>query len=165
MIRDAEERDLPVIHEMVNYYIEHTNVHLANGPMTMEERMAWWNAHGERYPVLVEELDGQVIAYASLSQLYAMDGYDIAAELSVYVAPDHIGKGSGSRLLAAITDRAVRDGKLSTIISKVTAGNEASDALHKKFGYEFVGTFKNIAKKKGELVDVNIYQTFLGNNC
>ncbi|SIG96725.1 phosphinothricin acetyltransferase [Mycobacteroides abscessus subsp. abscessus] len=47
-----------------------------------------------------------------------------------------------------------------TIISGLTAGNEASVRLHERLGFHYIGIFKEVGFKFGEWQDVLFYQYF-----
>lgn len=160
-IRPAEENDLIDINEIVNFYIKKTDVILDLEPLNMTYRLDWFKERQDIHPVLAGEIDGKVIAYASLSQLYEKEGYRNAAEISVYVKDALEGKGVGAAMMKAIIDLARKQGVITTLISKVTAGNAASEALHAKFGFKKIGTMEKIACKFDKFVDVDIYQVFI----
>lgn len=160
-IRKAEEKDMAAVNDIVNFYIKNTDVILDLQPTSITYRLKWFKERQDIHPVFVGEMEEKVIAYASLSQLYDKEGYRNAAEISVYVKDGLGGRGVGAEMMQAAMDFAKETGVISTIISKVTAGNAASRALHTKFGFEKAGTMKNVARKFDKFVDVDIYQLFI----
>lgn len=62
----------------------------------------WLNKHTDRYKVIVAELDGKVIGWASLNQYNSREAYRGVADLSVYIKREYRGKGIGGRLLTFI---------------------------------------------------------------
>lgn len=59
-----------------------------------------------------------------------------------------------------ILKRAAKIG-FHAIISGITGGNEASVKLHEKFGFQFVGCFKEVGFKFNEWQDVYFYQLLI----
>jgi L-amino acid N-acyltransferase YncA len=160
LIRKAEERDLPSITEIYNDAVLTTTATFDLEPKTVAERLPWFNAHGGRYSVLLAETDGIVLGWASLSRWSDRKAYDGTAELSLYVDKSFRGKGIGNSLMeAAIAAARVSD--FHTILSRITEGNEASLALHAKFGFEETGRMREVGKKFGRYLDVQILQLML----
>ena len=54
---------------------------------TPEEQRAWMSEHSGVYALLVAEIDGAVVGFASLSPYRTRPGYSTTAEDSIYVAP------------------------------------------------------------------------------
>ena len=65
-------------------------------------------------------------------------GYRFTREVTFYVDPAFQRRGVGRRLLAALIERA-RARKLHSLVAWIEAGNEASLALVRAFGFEEVG--------------------------
>lgn len=70
-------------------------------------------------------------------------------------------QGIGSALTGDILRRAEELG-FHTVISAVVGGNNASHKLHEKFGFAYIGCFKEVGRKFGEWRDVHFYQYFTG---
>ena len=67
-----------------------------------EDQRAWMAEHSGVYALLVAEIEGEVIGFASLSPYRTRPGYSTTAEDSIYVAPlSHRGAGVGKELLGA----------------------------------------------------------------
>ena len=60
-IRLATRSDLPAINAIYNHYVLHSTATYQTTPSTERERGEWFEAHGEKHPVIVAELDGTVI--------------------------------------------------------------------------------------------------------
>lgn len=48
-----------------------------------------------------------------------------------------------------------------TMIGGIADGNEASVRCHKRFGFEYVGCFKEVGLEFGEWQDVHFYQLLI----
>ena len=53
-----------------------------------------------------------------------------------------------------------KDDATHTVVSVITSGNEASCALHEKFGFTFCGTVRRAGKKFGRFLDIDNYYLF-----
>jgi phosphinothricin acetyltransferase len=159
-IRSAEISDVDAITEIYNEAILTTTATFDLEPKTREDRLQWFQEHDDRHPILVAELDGQVVGWTSLSRWRPRCAYEDTGELSFYVKAEYRGKGIGRKLKQAIIDEACRLG-FRTLIAGVAEGSDASLHLNKSLGFEVVGTFKKVGKKFGKLLDVTYLQRFL----
>lgn len=158
MIRRAKIEDL---HEMLDIY----NYEVVNGvatfdevPVTYEQRKEWFNVHKGKYILLVEEQDGKIAGYASVSKLFPKPAYDISGEVSVYVGKDFRGQGIGKALLKELLVQTEKEGNFVSLFSLITGTNEASIHLHEKFGFTYAGVLKESGMKFGKHLDVVIYR-------
>jgi len=158
MIRTVIQQDLPAICAIYNHYIASTVI-------SFEERAVMANELAGRIgkvrqaglPWLVAEDDGALIGYAYASIWKERSAYRFCAEISVYLAPLHTGRGWGSRLYAELF------GELGkTPVRKVLGGialpNPASIALHEKFGMQQVAHFPAVGYKFGRWIDLGYWQ-------
>ena len=156
-IRPARRRDLISITGIYNEAIETTNATFDTTLKTLKEQGDWFSRHGEKYPLLVAELDGKVTGWASLSQWSDRCAYSGTAEISLYVNSRNRGKGVGRRLLFEIVE-AGRKAGLHTVIARISEGNAISVHLHESVGFEKVGVMREVGRKFGKLLDVHMYQ-------
>ncbi len=156
IIRPATLSDLPNITEMLNHYIRHTPVTFDIQPFTWEQRKPWFEEHskGGRYRMLLaEDPDGRFLGYTTSGVFRSKEAYQTTVEVSIACHPHATGKGIGSRLyeelfaLLAIED-------VNRVVAGITQPNEASNALHQKFGFKVVGTFTEVGRKFGKYWDV-----------
>jgi phosphinothricin acetyltransferase len=157
IVRKATLNDLPAITEIYNQAILATTATFDTEPKNLEEQKVWFESHSPKYPVLVAEENGKVIAWASLSKWSDRCAYSDTAEISLYVEEKSRGKGIGRKLLEAI----IREGEkadLHSIIARIAEGNETSIYLHRSVGFEHIGIMKEVGRKFGRLLDVYLMQ-------
>lgn len=152
--------DAAAIAHIYNEAILTTVATMDTEPKTVEERIQWLQSHDERHPILVAELDGAVVGWASLTEWSDRPAYADTAETSFYVQSTHRGRGVGRRLKQAILDEARRLG-YHTLIARITAGSVESLHLNESTGYVHIGTLKEVGRKFGRLLDVHILQKIL----
>lgn len=146
LIRPAIIADLQSINDIYNHYVLHSTCTYQLEPETIAARVAWFEAHGEKHPINVAELDGQVVAWGSLSRFHARAAYSRTVENSVYVHPAFQRRGLGSAILADLISRAKALGH-HTIIAGIDAEQTPSIAIHRKHGFEQVAFLKELGWK------------------
>ena len=156
-IRKAELMDLKRITEIYNQAVLHTVATFDTEPRTVKSRTDWFNKHNERYPVLVALDNKEIVAWVSLSLWSDKCAYKDTAEVSIYVDENQRGKGIGNQLMKYIIGHA-KNVDCHTIIARIAGENEASIYLHEKYGFEFIGTMKEVGYKFGRYIDVHMYQ-------
>jgi len=159
-IRNAKLSDIDAITEIYNEAILTTSATFDTEPKSAFERLEWLKSHGERHPVIVAELDGTVLGWASLSGWSERKAYDDTAETSFYVKSEYRGRGVGRKLKEAIVCEAQRL-KFHTLIARIAEGGDVSLHLNESFGFARVGTLKEVGRKFGRLLDVHILQKML----
>jgi phosphinothricin acetyltransferase len=157
-IREAVPADCSTLARIYSHYVTNTIVTFEEEPVTaaqMEERLA--EASAAALPFLVAEIEGDVLGYAYASKWKGRCGYRFSVEITVYVDAIHARRRVGStlydRLLPMLHHRGVH-----VVIGGIALPNEASVALHEKFGLQQVATFRQVGFKFGRWVDVGYWQ-------
>jgi L-amino acid N-acyltransferase len=162
IIRPAIEADLPAILAIYNDAVLNTTSIWNWSPVDLANRQAWFEARrGQGYPILVADLDGSVLGYASYGDWRPFDGYRFTVEHSVYVAQAARGHGIGRALLEALIGAAASAGK-HVMLGGITATNEASLALHRRLGFVETGRMPQVGQKFGDWLDLVFMQKMLG---
>lgn len=159
-IRRAIPADMDAVTAIYNEAILTTTATFDTEPKTAAERTLWFQAHDQRHPVLVAEVDGAVVGWACLSKWSERPAYDETAETSFYVQAGHRGQGIGRKLKEATIDEARQLG-FHTLIARVAEGSHESLHLNEAYGFQLVGTLKEVGRKFGRLLDVHILQLML----
>ncbi|MCG5030105.1 N-acetyltransferase family protein [Mesosutterella sp. OilRF-GAM-744-9] len=158
-IRRAVQADLPKLLEIYNYEVINGVATFDTEPFTLAQRQPWFDAHNvANHPLIVAEVNGVPAGYATLSSFNSKAAYDSTVELSIYVDQACRGKHVGRELMSAILDLAREDSRTHRVVSIITGTNEASIALHKKFGFRYAGTITEAGFKKGRYLDVGYWE-------
>jgi phosphinothricin acetyltransferase len=159
VIRPAKVEDLEAINDVYNHYVTDSHVTFDDEPMTMEARREWFShyADGGRHRVFVALEGDRVIGYASSSRFRPKPGYLTSVETSVYLAPDAVGKGAGSRLYKALF-RSLEGEDVHRAYAGIALPNPASIALHERFGFKRVAHFTEQGRKFGRYWDVDWFE-------
>lgn len=154
-VREALAADLPVLTSIYNHYIEHTPATFDIEPISLASRREWFDhfSGGGPYRLLVAVDDGDVVGYASSSRFRPKAAYDPSVEVTVYLHPDVTGRGIGvalyERLFAVLSEE-----RLHRAYAAITQPNDASVALHRRFGFIEIGTLTEVGRKFDQWWDV-----------
>jgi phosphinothricin acetyltransferase len=162
-VRPGTAEDLEAVNDLYNHYIREAHYTFDLEPLDMDWRREWFSHYAEtgRYRLFVALEDGRVIGYASSSRFRPKRGYETSVETSVYVAPDAIGRGAGSKLYQALF-KALEGEDVHRAYAGITLPNPASIALHERFGFKRVAHFTEQGRKFGRYWDVAWYEKPLG---
>lgn len=147
LIRPAIPSDGRAVHEIYQYYVDHTVWTFGTENPTVteyEEKIA----HSV-YPFLVAEWEGSVVGFAYADRIRPKEAYLWDVELTVYLsrsAPKRTGIGGMlyEQLLAVLT----KQGFLNAY-GVITLSNEGSIRFHERFGFTQVARFENMGYKHG----------------
>jgi phosphinothricin acetyltransferase len=91
--RSASANDIESKRHVYNQGIEDRIATLDSEPKSEEDIAEWWAVHDERYVVLVAEEGSGVVGWASLNRFSHRCAHAAIADLSVYIASSHRGRG------------------------------------------------------------------------
>ena len=155
VVRPARRGDLARITEIYNHYVVNTPITFDIEPFTVEQRVSWFEEHAEsgRYRLLVAERSGMLLGYAGTGQFRDKAAYDPSVEMTIYCGPEAVGRAIGTRLYAALFDQ-LKGEDIHRALAAITLPNDASIALHRKFGFKEVAHFTENGRKLGRYWDV-----------
>ncbi len=159
-IRPACDGDFDAIAAITNHYIATTAIHFAYEPVTVDALAGLWRAHRDRHPWLVADDDGAVVGYAKAGTWRERAAYAWTCEVGLYVADAARRRGIGRALYGELLAEVARRGFRSAIAG-ITLPNDASVALHARFGFVPVGVVRDAGFKLGAWHDVAFYQKLL----
>jgi phosphinothricin acetyltransferase len=161
-IRTAVEADAEAIAAIYAHHVRHGTATFDTIPRTTAEtadKIA--DCANRRWPFLVAERTGVVIGYAYATQFRDRPAYVAACENSIYLHPDHLGRGVGKALLSALLVAAEQAG-FRQMIAVAGGGEPASVALHSSLGFTHTGTMRSVGRKFGRWLDTIYMQIALG---
>lgn len=156
LVRPAVRADLPALVDIYNHYVRETPVTFDTEAFTVDAREEWFASFsdGGPYRLLVATGDDEVRGYASSSRFKPRKAYDISVETTVYLDPGSTGEGIGTVLYTALMDALVADDRLHRAYGGIALPNDASVALHRRLGFEHVGTYREVGRKFDRYWDV-----------
>jgi L-amino acid N-acyltransferase YncA len=160
-IRPYQTEDTQAILDIINYNILHSTALYDYKIRTFEQQQNILEEKiNKNFPVIVAELDGQVVGFGMYSEFRFREAYKFTVEHSVYVNKDFHGKGIGKLVLQELITLA-RKQKLHTMIAVIDAENQSSVEFHEKFGFKTVGIIKESGFKFDRWLDSVFMQLIL----
>lgn len=152
-IRAGKSSDVPVITDILNYYIEHTDARFEEVPFTVENRLQWFNQFtvNSKHQLFVAIEDDSILGFACTQPYRAIAAFDDTVEVTVYLAAEAKGKGIGSKLYSHLFSE-IKDHGVHRVLTGIALPNDASVALDKRFGFREVGALNEYAKKNGKYI-------------
>src|SRR5208282_5668989 len=162
-VRAAEVRDA---NDIARIYMQAIQDHLATFEhflVTPEERTRWVAEHSGKYALLVAELNGRVLGWASLSPYQVRPRIEGIAELLIYIDRDYRRHGVGRELMRAIQSTARKEGH-HKLIGRFVAHNDGGRTLCRMTGWREVGMHQKHALLEGRWHDVVVVEFLITEN-
>lgn len=158
--RLATPADAPAIAAIYNEGIADRVATFETEPRTEAQLEAQLRDKGARFPTVVAERGGQIVAWASAGPYRSRPAYAGVAEHSVYVARSARGMGAGRAALEALC-RAYAARGFWKLVSRIFPENTPSLALHERCGFRVVGVYRRHGKLEGAWRDCVIVERML----
>ena len=162
-VRLATAGDAEAIRAIYNREVVGAPVTFDLVPRTLDEQLAWLDAHAGAHPAVVAESgdgSGVVLGFGSLSPYRSRPAYSTTVEDSVYVHHEHRGQGVGRVVLEELVRLGTVHG-FHAMMARIVGGHEASISLHRSCGFELVGVEREVGRKFGRWLDVALMQRLL----
>lgn len=161
MITKVLPTDAAEITAIYNYYIRESVSTFDMEEWSVEKMEERIKDISASYPYFVyRTAEGSMAGFCYAHPWKEKDAYKRTLETTVYVSPDHLGKGIGRMLMEKLIESCRQCGFLS-LIACITEGNTSSFVLHEKLGFEKVSHFKKVGMKFGKYLDVIDYELIL----
>ncbi len=160
-VRLATIADAGAIARIYNQGIEERIATFETEPRTPEQIAAQLAEKGDRFPTVVVERDGAVVAWASAGPYRSRAAYAGIAEHSVYVERGARGSGAGRAALEELC-RVYEGRGFWKLVSRIFPENAASLALHRRVGFRVVGVYRRHGRLDGIWRDCVIVEKLLG---
>jgi phosphinothricin acetyltransferase len=157
LIRCADIKDLKEITNIYNEAIINTVATFDTKPKTIQDQKIWFKLHGKKYPLIVAELDDEIVGWSALSRYSTRCAYSNTSEISIYVKEKFRNQGIGKKLIKAVIEMGNSAG-LHVVLARIVDGNSHSIYLHEYVGFEHVGVLKEVGYKFGKILDVYLMQ-------
>ena len=158
--RFAGTADAEAIARIYNQGIEERIATFETEPRTAAQIAAQLADKGDRFPTVVVERAGRVVAWAAAASYRSRPAYAGVAEHSVYVDRDARGAGAGRAALDALF-RAYAERGFWKLVSRIFPENVASLTLHERAGFRVVGVYRRHGKLDGEWRDCVVVEKLL----
>ena len=116
--------------------------------------------HALGLPYVVAEQDNRIVGYAYATQFRPRPAYRFTVEDSIYIEPEHTGRGIGRQLLTTLIE-ACRKAGSRQMIAAMGGDNPASVALHAALGFTHAGALRHVGFKFDQWLNVTLMQKSL----
>lgn len=155
-MRLAMESDLPEIVSIYNTTVPTRQSTADTVEITVESRLEWFRQHRpDKYPLMVHQQDGHVVAWVSFQAFYGRAAYDRTAEISIYILPELRGQGLGRTLMAEALG-ITKELDIKTVVGFVFSHNAPSIRLFHSFGFAEWGRLPDVAEMDGKEYSLTI---------
>lgn len=141
-VREATEEDYESIKRIYLQGINTKRATFQREPYSYED---WNKGHLKECRFVAVDQANKVLGWISLAPYSSRCVYKGVAEVSIYIAEEARNQQVGSLLMDILIRESEKIG-IWTLQSGIIQINEASIALHKKFGFRMVGYRERIAK-------------------
>jgi phosphinothricin acetyltransferase len=160
-LRAGVASDLVAINDIYNHYVATSHCTFDIEPISMPTREAWFEQFTDSGPhrLRVASHDDRVVGFAYSSPLRPRAAYDSSVEFTLYIHPETVAAGVGSALyrdlIAVLKAAQIR---LNRVYAGIALPNDASIALHTRFGFRKVGVWSEVGLKFDTYWDVAWYE-------
>ncbi|KAK5123681.1 hypothetical protein LTR85_002317 [Meristemomyces frigidus] len=167
-IREATTDDAVAIASIYNHYVRESIATLQENDATVGEissKLDSIRSKGMPY-VVTDDSAGTLYGYAYADDWNGGTGYKSTVECSIYLQPDHCGRGIGKSLLPHVFAKLRACGK-EQVVAKISIlpGQAAQEVpscrLHIAYGFVPVGRLLKVGFKKSHWIDVIFLQLAL----
>jgi len=133
---------------------------IATGNATFETtvpNLDTWTKKFHKHLLWVAVIEGAVVGWAGLQPVSAREVYQGVAEVTIYVHPDHGGKGVGKFLMTNLVEQSEAAG-IWMLYASIFPENEPSIKLHVFAGFREVGYRERIAQMNGKWRNTVLYE-------
>ena len=159
-IRLAKTTDAPDVSDLYAEIVQETAISFESRSPSHEQAAIWMISTMKRHPWLIADIEGKFAGFAYAGDHGRHPAYRWTCDTSVFVHPDHRGKGVGEALYRELIHYMVRLGFASALAS-ITLPNPASIRLHEKLGFNSVGIMEKVGYKLGSWHDVGWWRLTL----
>lgn len=155
IIRTATPSDAAGVLAVYAPYVEQTTVSFEVDVPSVEEyaQRIEHKLAATTFIVLVDKETGHIAGFAYNGSFRERPAYDWASEISIYLSPEHQGRGLGSILLETLESLMRAQGVVMSEAC-ITSSNTDSIAFHAKHGYAVCGEHHRCGFKLGSWLDV-----------
>ncbi len=151
-IREVTSKDFDQITAIYNHYVQHTLITFDIEPYTLPQLAEKILSLQKDYPVLVAHDEDTILGYTYAAAWKTKTAYKHSAETTIYMHPDHHGKGVGKRLYHSLLS-SLPLYEIVNAIACITVPNDTSIKLHQKLGFEKIGRFNKVGYKMEQWID------------
>ncbi|MFB9268914.1 GNAT family N-acetyltransferase [Bradyrhizobium erythrophlei] len=162
-IRPTTEADLPAITAIYEQAVRFGTATFELIPPDLTEMTRRYRALMDGgFPYLVAVRDGRALGYAYAGPYRPRPAYRFTVENSVYLDPSTHRRGIGLALMQRLISECEARGFRQMIAVIGDSANAGSIGVHRKCGFQMIGTHPSVGLKFGRWLDTVMMQRALG---
>ena len=141
--------------EIYNYYIINSFSNFEEKKLSIDVFKSLYDKiKSSKLPFIIATQNKVVIGLAFVNKFREKSGYRFTYEHSIYVHPNYLNNGFGSIILNELIIQCRKNKNIKNLIAVIGGSdNLASINIHKKNGFEFIGTIVKAGFKKNKWID------------
>ncbi len=149
------ENEISKALKIYNYFIENSFSNFEEKKLSkLTFNLLLKKIKNNKLPFILAIEDNKVIGLAFVNKFREKSGYRFSYEHSIYVDPDFINNGYGNNILKELVKICRKIKKIKNLIAVIGGkDNFASIKIHKKNGFQYIGTIEKAGFKKNKWVD------------
>lgn len=157
IIRPVVLSDAKELAEIYNYYVINTAFTFEYDAVSTEEFKSRIEQISAKYPYFVVQKNDEILGYAYATSFYTRKAFMWDAEVAIYLKHSATANGLGTAFYNKIFDILTKQNYVN-VYSHITYPNDASFALHNKFGFKECARYNKIGYKFGQWRDTIILE-------
>ncbi len=155
--RPLSHSDLTEVKLIYDYYIQNSTATFHTEPVGIDELASVIPIAHPRYSSFLIYCNNRLAGYCYSTYYKNRQAYNRTAEVTVYLKPEFLGMGIGTKALKVMEEELPKAG-VYVLLGVITGDNHESIALFSKMGYTQCANFKRVGEKFGRILDVVVYQ-------
>ncbi len=153
--KNISEKDLKIGLRIYNYFITNSLSNFEEKKLTFKNFLTLYNIIKiKKLPFILAKKNKNIIGIAFVNNFREKSGYRFTYEHSIYVSHEYNNLGYGTIILNKLIKLCKKNKKIKNLIAVIgSSDNISSIQIHKKNGFELIGTLKKIGFKKNKWID------------
>ena len=149
------ENEISKALKIYNYFIENSFSNFEEKKLSKSKfNLLLKQVKKNKLPFILAIEENEVIGLAFVNKFREKSGYRFSYEHSIYVNPNYINNGFGSLILKKLIKDCKKNSNIKNLIAVIGGSdNSSSIKIHKKNGFNYIGTLKKIGYKKNRWID------------
>jgi len=157
LFKELEEKDLPEVLKIYNWYIQHSTATFHTEPVPIDQLKEFIYINHPLYKSFLIYQNNDIAGYCFLTHYKQRQAYDRTAEVTIYLKPEFCSRGIGKAALVKL-EQTAKNHNIKNLIGVISGDNHESIGLFEKSNFVKYAHFKNVGEKFNKILDVVAYQ-------